>query len=231
MTVRGSRARVCSTIRPENSSGRCSNYVSKQFWSYLAELHAIAEPRVVAIPLPGVPGVTHVRGVVVLLEFGVHLDDPGHPFRHVGRNDCHRERTMCMWRMCHRCQAAAPRRLLDRSSVVECPACRPRQSIPLPQVCPYSGDSGLQSSMDLVRACCFNAMGYLFALLQATSSTETAVGSGTTSTGDRHLNRADNHRKRRRLGRPTIKFDRTNSVTHAGLNQSTQLGDIPMSVG
>ena len=123
-------------MRPENSSGRCSNYVSKQFWSYLAELHAIAEPRVVAIPLPGVPGVTHVRGVVVLLEFGVHLDDPGHPFRHVGRNDCHRERTMCMWRMCHRCQAAAPRRLLDRSSVVECPACRPRQSIPLPQVLP-----------------------------------------------------------------------------------------------
>src|SRR3977135_852575 len=65
----------------------------------LAELHAIAEPRGVAILFTGVPDATHVWGVVVLLKFGVDLDDPGHSFRHVGRDDCCRERAMCMWRV------------------------------------------------------------------------------------------------------------------------------------
>src|ERR1700736_5051870 len=40
-----------------------------------AELHAVAEPLVAAILFTGVPHATHVRGVVVLLELGVDLDD------------------------------------------------------------------------------------------------------------------------------------------------------------
>src|SRR5882757_1522462 len=91
----------------------------------LAELHAIVEPLVAAILFTGVPHATHVRGVVVLLEFGVDLDDPGHSFRHVRRDDCCRERAMRMWRVrvtdvMQECRHD----VLDRSLVVEGPSCR-----------------------------------------------------------------------------------------------------------
>src|SRR5882762_8297074 len=126
VTVHGSRAKISSTIGRKNSSGRCSNCVSKQFWSYFSQNSTQSSnhrwPRYF---FPGVPDATDVRGVVVLLEFRVDLDDPGHSFRHVGRDDCCREHAMCMWRV-RVTDVMQERRddVLDRLSVIEGPGCR-----------------------------------------------------------------------------------------------------------
>ena len=173
----------------------------------------------------------HVRGVVVLLEFGVHLDDPGHPLRHVGRNDCQRERTMRMWRMCHRCQAGAPRR--GTRPIL----CRRMPGSPTAAVNSAPASSPILWRQRITR---FDGPrpGVLF---QRDGLPRRAAAVNVLDRRGGRLGRNFDGRsppesrrqppQRRRLGWLTIKFGTTNSVTHAGLNQSTQLGDSPMSVG